>query len=195
MSVAGHPWEQPPSGASAAIAAALSAQVPVLTTARLCLRAPRMQDFAGWVQIATTDRGRFIGGPMSREEAWADFNQMVAGWLLRGHGLWSVERLSDGALLGFVPVNHEWGDPQAELGFLFLAEAEGQGYAAEAALAARDFCFTRLGWPEVVSYIDPENSRSMALARRLGAVELPAGSHPAEPDVAVFRHSRPEGAQ
>jgi RimJ/RimL family protein N-acetyltransferase len=178
------PWEAGPSGAAAAIARQVAAAVPELTTPRLRLRAPRLADFDVYARIATTERGRYIGGPVSRDEAFADFAEMVAGWMLRGHGLWAVERLADGALLGFVPLGYETGDPEAELGFLFLAEAEGQGYAREAAEAARGFAFDRLGWTTVVSFIDPANLRSVRLAERLGARLDPGSSE-------TWRHDAP----
>ena len=43
------------------------------------------------------------------------------------------------------------------------------GAAAEAAAAVRDHARTHLGWKTAVSYIDLDNARSIALARRLGA--------------------------
>lgn len=181
-------WERPPAGPAAALAARIAAAIPELDTPRLRLRAPRIGDFEAYAAIATTARGVHIGGPMTREAAWLDFNQMVAGWLLRGHGLWSVERREDGALLGFVPLGFEYGDPEAELGFLFLAEAEGRGYAREAAEAARGFAFGRLGWTSVVSYVDPDNVRSVRLAGRLGARRDAATVDGA----LVFRHVAPE---
>ncbi len=163
-------WLTPPAGAQAAQAGSVAAAIPRIETARLVLRAPRITDFDGWAAIACTDRGRFIGGPYDPEEAWLDFCQMCAGWLLRGAGLWSVDRRDTGALVGFVPLNHEWGDPEMELGFLFLPEAEGQGYAAEAAAAARDHAFGALGMATLVSYMDPANDRALALAARLGGL-------------------------
>jgi RimJ/RimL family protein N-acetyltransferase len=180
-------WETPPTGAAATLAAEVRASVPELVTPRLRLRAPEVADFDAYARFATSERARFIGGPMTREAAWLDFAQMVAGWLLHGHGVWSVERRDDGALLGFLPLVHEAGDPEPELGFLFLTEAEGRGYAREAAEAARGFAFDRLGWPSVVSYIDPGNARSISLAERLGARRdgTEAGS-------LVFRHHAPE---
>jgi RimJ/RimL family protein N-acetyltransferase len=177
-------WEIAPAGAAAIIAGRTAAVVPELTTPRLRLRAPRIGDFAAYAGIATAARG----GSMSREEAWLDFAQMVAGWMMRGYGLWSVERRADGALLGFVPLNHEFGDPERELGWLLIESAEGQGYAREAAEAARAFAFDRLGLPSVVSYIDPDNSRSVRLAERLGARREPQDFE----GVRVYRHVRPE---
>ena len=163
-----NPWLTPPAGAQAAQSANVAAAIPRIETARLVLRAPRIADFDGWAAIACTDRGRYIGGPYDPEDAWLDFCQMCAGWLLRGAGLWSVDRRDTGALVGFVPLNHEWGDPEMELGFLFLPEGEGQGFAAEAAAAARDHALGALGMSTLVSYMDPANDRALALAARLG---------------------------
>lgn len=179
------PWEAAPSGPAAALAAAVSAPVPGITTTRLRLRAPRIADFPAYAEITTGGRGLHIGGPFTREEAWLDFTQMVAGWLLRGYGAWAVERLSDGALQGFVLLNHEFGDAEPELGFLFRAGAEGKGYAFEAAQAARHFAFGILKWASVVSYVDAANDRSIRLAERLGAVRDAAAS---DEDLIVYRH-------
>lgn len=183
------PWETPPTGAAAALAARVAATVPELTTPRLRLRAPRIEDFEGYAAIATTERGLYIDGPMSRRDAWLDFSQIVAGWMLKGHGLWSVEAREDGTLLGFALLAMEYGDLEPELGFLFLAEAEGRGYAREAAEAVRTFAFERLGLPTVVSYVDPDNARSIRLAERLGARLEPDPIEGAR----VYRHQRPEG--
>ena len=183
------PWERAPTGAAAALAASVAAAVPELVTPRLRLRAPRLADFAAYAAILTTERGAFVGGPMSREEAWHDFVQSVAGWQLRGHGTWAVERRDDGALLGFITLNHEYGDPEPELGFLLLTEAEGRGYAREAAETARGFAFGALGWRSVVSYVAPENRRSARLAERLGARMEPGLVQ----GCSVWRHNAAEG--
>ena len=50
-----------------------------------------------------------------------------------------------------------------------LRRAEGKGYALEAAVASIDFAFDELGWPRVDHIIDEGNTRSQALAERLGS--------------------------
>lgn len=180
-------WEALPTGASAALARQLAGAIPELVTDRLCLRAPAIGDFDAWAEIACSARGVHIGGPMSRDDAFVDFAQTVAGWLLRGHGVWSVEPRDGGAVLGFVLLGLEPGDREPELGYLFRAAAEGRGYATEAAAAARDHAFGTLGWSTLVSYIDARNDRSIAVARRLGALPDPHeldGSN-------VYRHPNP----
>ncbi len=182
--------EQPSTGPAAALAAALAAMIPGIETSRLRLRAPRIGDFGAWAAIECGERGRHIGGPMRRDEAWLDFTQATATWLLRGHGLWTVEGKDDGALLGFVLIGFEPGDREPELGFLFSEAAEGRGFAYEAALAARSHAFGALGWDTLVSYIDPGNDRSARLAERLGATRDHAAEAAYDEPVLVYRHHR-----
>ena len=65
---------------------------------------------------------------------------------------------------------------------------EGQGYATEAATAMRDWAFETLGIKTLVSYVDPDNAASAAVAMRLGANRDDKAVRPA-PAVVVYRHS------
>ncbi|MEO1637900.1 MAG: GNAT family N-acetyltransferase [Pseudomonadota bacterium] len=178
------PWTHTPSNGQEQIAA-LAATVPVLETDRLTLRMPRLSDWAVLEPIWTTDRGAHIGGPMSAEDAWLDFNQCVAGWILRGHGALTICDRATGAVLGLVVFGHEYGDPTPELGWLLTEEAEGNGYATEAAAALLPLCRQIYG-EGFVSYIGDGNDASVRVAARLGAVR--SGSHPLDPTVATYRY-------
>jgi RimJ/RimL family protein N-acetyltransferase len=156
-------------GPAADFAARLSAQLPVIETARLRLRAPSLADFDAWAEIFTGPAGPHLGGPFSRDEAFTEFAATCGLWLLRGHGVLTVEPKAGGATLGFVLIGFEPGDQEPELGYLFRPAAEGQGFATEAAAALRDHAFGPLGMGRLLSYIDPENAGSIRVARRLGA--------------------------
>ena len=151
--------------------AALTAAVPLLDTERLRLRAPRLGDWEVLAPIWRSERGAFIGGPFDEREAWLDFNQAIAGWLLRGVGYWTVTLREDGTPLGFVGLGVETEDPELEFGWLMTEAAEGHGYAFEACQAVRAHAFDTLGLKTLVSFVDRRNARSISLARRLGAVE------------------------
>ncbi|MEM8824240.1 MAG: GNAT family N-acetyltransferase [Pseudomonadota bacterium] len=169
-------------------AAALESLVPVLRTDRTILRAPRLTDFAHLHGITGTDRAIFEGGPSTPAETWSDLCTMTATWLLRGHGLWTIETHA-GDIAGFVLIGLEPGDEEHELGWLLCAEFEGLGLATEAAHAARDHAWHTLQVPSLVSYIAPGNTRSEAVARRLGAAPdgtLMAGK------ITTWRHPAPE---
>lgn len=185
-----HPWEQAPTGPSADLTDRLAALLPLIETERLVLRAPRIGDFEAYAGIYMSPRW-FGHGTEDREEAWLDFCQMVAGWLLRGTGVLSVERRTDGELLGFIPLNHEFGDPDLELGWMLTEAAEGQGCATEAARAVRDFA-GRQGLRDLVSYIAPDNARSAAVAERLGARRDRAAEAAYGEPILVYRHPGPE---
>ena len=185
--------EQQTPGPALNIAATIAAHVPVLTTQRLTLRAPRLEDFDDFASIVCTERGVFVGGPMSREDGWYDFTGAVSIWMLHGHGMWTVVESASQRRLGFVALGLEPGDLEVELGYLFLAPAEGQGFAREAVVAARDWGFGTLNLPTLVSYIDRGNLRSIRLAEAIGAVEDTPADWPA--DSMVFRHHPPETIQ
>ena len=142
--------------------------IPTIETARITLEPPREEDFDGYAEIVTGERGRYVGGPLPLDEAWLDFSQMVAGWIFRGYGALTARDKRDGTYLGTVLVHHERGDPEPELGWLFAAKAEGHGYAFEAAAAMRDWAFQHTPLPTLVSYVDPNNVRARRLAERLG---------------------------
>jgi len=161
--------ETPPTGVPAALASNMAAQIPVLVTDALTLRAPRVADFDAYHQILCSERGKFIYPRCNRANAWNDFVQLASGWVLHGHGGWAIEDNETGALCGFVLLGLEPGDEEIELGFMLLEEHEGLGIAYEAAQMARHFAFDTLKLTQLVSYIYKENARSVALADRLGA--------------------------
>jgi len=60
----------------------------------------------------------------------------------------------------------EW--PGPEVGYLLGRSWWGQGYATEAARAAMEWGFREVGFDELISLIDPDNTASIAVATRLG---------------------------
>lgn len=166
------PHEVAPTGAGAALAAGMAACVPLLETERTRLRALRMEDFPAWAEILCSDRARWMDGPYGRDEAFTEFAASAGSWLLRGHGCWTVEDEATREVLGFVCLNLEPTDNEPELGFFLREGAEGRGLAREAAGAARDWAQDQ-GFASLVSYVDPANERSQALARALGAARDP----------------------
>lgn len=187
-------WLCAPSGPAQAIAQRVLGRVPVLTTDRLILRAPLITDYPSYEAVFLSDRAKYLGGPFRAEDAFADFCQGVAGWMLRGAGMWTiVARGGDDAPLGWMYLWQEMGDPEPEVGWILTAEAEGRGFAHEAALAVLPHAVQLYGSQGFVSYIDAGNARSARLARGLGASRDPeAEAHMAalgEVDLHVYRHS------
>lgn len=168
--------------------------IPRIETARLTLREPRLSDFDVMLAFNASPRAAFLGGGAPRQTVWRGLLANVGHWALRGYGFYTVETRA-GAIAGRVGVIFHDGWPEPELAWHLYEGFEGQGYATEAVLAARDDARTRLGMTGLMSMIDPANARSIALALRLGAVAegMVVGANLQTP-VQVYRHPVEGGA-
>ena len=154
-----------------------------LTTARLVLRRPEPSDREPYIRFYATERSAMALGPMDRAAASEAFRAEMALWETRGFGNYTL--LLRGRSIGIAGIWHPDGWDEPEIGWLLWEGHEGRGFATEAAMAVRDLVES-LGWPAPVSYIDPANHRSKAVARRLDArFERP---HPRWPDTEIWRH-------
>lgn len=179
--------------------------VPQIRTARVLLRGWREADREPFAVLnGDPEVTAFLSTALTREQSDAFVDRIEGRWRHDGYGLWAVERVDDGAFLGFtglaVPV---WApEPTVELGWRFARHAWGHGYATEAARAAAAFAFESLRLGALVSYVAELNVRSRAVAERLGMVRdatadfgyprFPEG-HPLRPHV-TYRLSRGECA-
>jgi RimJ/RimL family protein N-acetyltransferase len=162
---------------------------PVIEGARVRLRPLVMADFDPLARLYETSRSMHIDGPKARTAVWSDFASDVGIWVLLGFGSWAVDERETATLAGYVGLNFPPHYPEHELGWVMLDAFEGKGYAFEAASLARAYAFETLGWTECVSYIDPENHRSIRLAERLGAVRDDKAATPNDEACLVFRHT------
>lgn len=143
--------------------------IPTLETARLRLRAWRADDAAAYRALcAHAEVMRFLGGALGEDDAWRQMAMLVGHWALRGFGSWVVEERESGRFVGRMGLHYPGGWPERELAYALGREWWGLGYAAESGHAALSYAFSELGWPRVVSYIDPANAQSVRLAERLG---------------------------
>ncbi|MEZ5777818.1 MAG: GNAT family N-acetyltransferase [Paracoccaceae bacterium] len=161
--------------------------IPTLETERLRLRAPCLADFGHWAAFFASDRSVHERGPLDRIEGWKTWAADVALWTLRGYGPFGLDDRATGAYVGEVGIYEPEGYPEPELGWFVVPDAEGKGYAAEAAKAVMLWARETLGWDRLVNIIDPANVRSIALGLRLGGVIDPTLSG-TDPGDVVIRH-------
>jgi len=150
--------------------------IPRLQTDRLVLRAFREDDLDAWAAImADPEVMTHLGGPMLRTNAWRAMATTLGHWMLKGYGMWAVERKDDGALIGRVGMLNPEGWTGLEVGWTLGRPYWGNGYATEAAAAAISYAFLTQPVERIVSNIDPANTASQAVALRLGESKgLPA---------------------
>jgi RimJ/RimL family protein N-acetyltransferase len=162
---------------------------PALMTDRLKLVRPDLRHQDAFIAFYASDRAAARGWLRTTAQALEFWEVLTAHWDDRGFGWFVIEEQASGQPLGMCgPWEHE-PMPEGEIAWsLWHDRHEGQGFAFEAATAARNFAFSDLGWTTAVSYISYDNPRSIALARRLGAVEDGIWTTPRGVVVAVYRH-------
>ncbi len=148
----------------------IAIDIPRIQTERLILREPRAEDFEIYAAFMTGPRATFLGGPQSRFDAFRGFASFIGHWHFKGFGQWMLTLKGDETTplgrVGFM-FGEGWDEP--ELGWALFDGHEGQGYMTEAAIAARDYGARHFDLDTPISYIHPDNARSLALASRLGA--------------------------
>jgi ribosomal-protein-alanine N-acetyltransferase len=160
--------------------------VPRLRTARLLLREFRPSDREPFAALnADPEVAATLSRALTREESDAFADAIERHWAEDGFGLWALERLDDGAFLGFTGLAvPSWSPvPGVEIGWRLARGAWGFGYATEAASATLGFAFETLRLGELMSLTALSNTRSRAVMERLGMVHDPASdfAHPRLP--------------
>jgi len=115
-------------------------------------------------------RWLFIADDFGRFDAWLQMCAWLGQWELRGSGQWALEDKATGAFVGRTgthrPERHDW--PGLEVGWTLHPDHIGKGYATEAGRRSVEYAFEVNGVDELVSCILPDNTRSAAVAQRLG---------------------------
>ncbi|MGC5344398.1 GNAT family N-acetyltransferase [Streptomyces sp. DT171] len=147
-----------------------------IRTERLVLREPGARDRTAFIELfASPEVGTYIGGPRPRTE----LERVVPEVPGRRPGLFVVDL--DGTMIGMITFDRREAERpghvrpdagEAELGCMFLPEAWGRGYAAEACAAALDRFADALPGEPVVLCTQTANVRSMRLAAELGFTEV-----------------------
>lgn len=141
----------------------------MIQTERLLLRQLSEADFEAYARIcADQNVMKFLGGVMTRVEAWRHLAFLVGHWQLRGYGMFAVEEKVTGKFIGRVGFMNPGGWPAFELGWTLAPEAQGRGYATEAAKRLLAYAFDELDQPHVISLIHRDNAPSIRVADRLG---------------------------
>jgi RimJ/RimL family protein N-acetyltransferase len=85
-----------------------------------------------------------------------------------GFGLWHVSRREDGAGIGMCGLLRRDILPDADIGYAYLPEFWGKGYAFEAAEAVMRQAASRFHLPRVVAVVSQHNDPSIRVLEKLG---------------------------
>jgi RimJ/RimL family protein N-acetyltransferase len=148
-------------------------EIPTLTTERLRLRAFKAGDLDAYAAMqANPEVMRYLvtGRTATRTEVWRTMATSLGAWALRGYGMWACEKIGGGAFVGSIGILEPLDWPEPEIAYSLDRPYWGQGFATEAARAARDWLFQHFPLSRAASFIRPDNHASKRVAERLGAV-------------------------
>ncbi len=137
------------------------------------MRPFRPEDHGPLFAVMTTPEVRaalHVADDFSPSDAWRSLTAFAGLWELKGLGQWALEERSTGRFVGRAGLHwrpdEDW--PGVEVGWMLDPACWGSGYATEAGARAVRYGFEELGEDALFSLILPRNTRSQAVARRLG---------------------------
>ncbi|EQM68554.1 GNAT family N-acetyltransferase [Pseudomonas tohonis] len=108
------------------------------------------------------------GQPISRtacehwlEVTWANYSE-------RGYGMFALEGIDSGAIIGFCGLVHPGGQVEPEVKYALLRSAWGQGLASEAIPALLAYGYARHGLDRIIATVAPENLPSQRVLLKAG---------------------------
>lgn len=142
-----------------------------ILTDRLILRSFQEADIDHMQQILNgKDVLRYFPktDPLSRERVERMINHLLEHWEEHEFGLWAVESISTGELMGRsgLQVIPETGE--IEVDFILGRNFWGQGYATEAGLASLKFGFEDMQMDNIVGIVHVENAASQRVLEKIG---------------------------
>jgi RimJ/RimL family protein N-acetyltransferase len=154
-------------------------------TERLHLRRWRPDDRAAhaaiWADPAVWESLR-PGTDDPTAAATESFDRHLRHWNQHGWGLWAVVDRSSREVIGWLGAAHPTFIPELageiEIGWVLRSPYWGRGLATEGARAAAEAAATYLAPERLVSLILPTNTRSIAVAERLGMRPAETVMHP-----------------
>ena len=166
----------------------------VVETDRLVLRRVTLADAAFILELLNDpDWLRFIGdkGVRTLEDARGYIETgPLASYARHGFGLYVVTRQTDPAPIGLCGLVKRDVLPDVDVGYAFLPEHRGRGYAHEAAAAVLRFARDEVGLARIAAITNSENERSIRVLEKLGlSFERMIRMTPEAPEIRYFARS------
>lgn len=144
-----------------------------MRTGRLWLRPVAYADLPALRALKADPRvfAVMLGGVRSAQEVAEELATDIAFWGRYGVGMWSVREAESGRFLGITGIHLRPDGMGMAIRFAFLPEAQGRGYASEAAGAALRFAHERAGIARVVAVARQDNVGSRQVLGAIGMRE------------------------
>lgn len=161
-----------------------------LETERLILKPTTLDDAAFMLELLNTPKWlQYIGDRQvyTLEDAKAYILKRIVPQFERlGYANYTVVRKSDQAKLGSCGLYDREGLEGIDIGFAFLPQFEGKGYAFEGAQKLKEVAFSAFNIPEINAITTQQNMASQKLLEKLGLRFKELIEVPGDPEKLMF---------
>lgn len=128
------------------------------------------EEFAALVADPEVMRFSIKGSAWTYEEAERYFKTLILDQYQNGLGLWALYYKEEKKIIGMAGLITQEidGEKKIELGYRLFPKYWHRGLALEAAREISAYAFSVLKLKELIAIIEPENTRSIRLAERMG---------------------------
>jgi RimJ/RimL family protein N-acetyltransferase len=147
--------------------------VPILSTPRLILRPWTPTDGDRLFEILQEPRiFQYFPKTSAPPRTWVEkyIAHHLKHWHERGCGHWAVVTQEDNMVIGWTGLEYLPELEQTEVAYLLSVQAQGRGYATEAARAAVEFGFGTCHLSVLIGLVHPENAASIRVLEKCGLV-------------------------
>ncbi len=143
----------------------------IIETKRLLLREFTADDTHLILQLnEDPEVTRYTHDPIRNYE---QANEVLTGsilpqYALYNHGRWAAHLKTDLSFIGWCGLKFRAELMETDLGYRFMKQYWGQGYATEAAAACLRYGFEKLHIQEIIGRTEPENSASVRVLKKCG---------------------------
>lgn len=158
----------------------------ILETNRLFLRTFSIDDAGLIYQLnAGPEITRYTGDPIRDIKQAKEVLEktILPQYALYNHGRWAVHTNESGEFIGWCGLKARPERNEIDLGYRFMKNAWGKGYATEAAFACLNYGFKALHLKRIVGRAMPENIASIRVLEKCGMIYVgdeTVDGHPAK---------------
>lgn len=150
---------------------------PVAGTVRtprlvLCPVGPAFLDDLIAIKADPAVFGVMLNGVRTPERTRAELGEEMAYWDENGFGIWAICEAVSGEFLGVVGLMHRPDGLGVALRYALRNEAQGRGFAGEAAAGALRYGHTVAGLDRIVAVVREDNLGSRGVLRKIGMEEV-----------------------
>jgi RimJ/RimL family protein N-acetyltransferase len=158
----------------------------MLETERLILRRFTPDDAEAYFPLVSDPEINRYTGQTTPARTVEDARRFLLEYPIRdyatvGYGRMACIEKSSGRLIGFSGMKYLEDLGEADVGYRFVREAWGKGYATESARVLMDGCIREFGLRRVIGLVDRRNGDSAKVLMKLGLAyerQIPVGDYP-----------------